>query len=85
MICNQDHSLWKVAHEIPLGGLEELSSDALVTAYSDESRGPLLGHGGDQEAERLLRECNPRIVPVLVHQIQRSAESLRNIDSVSSQ
>ena len=81
MIGNQDQAFWEVGEQISLSRLQQFPPDAFVAADSNDSGGPALGHTSGEKAPRLLGECDPRIIPVFVDEVERRAEELRSIDS----
>lgn len=80
MVGDEDEPLRKIAEQIPIHRLQQLSSHTLVSADFYHRWSPELGQGDGEEAKGLLGKCNPGIVPIFVDEIERRAQSLKGID-----
>lgn len=50
MVGNEDHPFREVGQKISVCSPQELASDTLMPAYSDNGRGPALCHASGQES-----------------------------------
>lgn len=65
MVRNQKQAVREIALQTAVFGLPELATHALVAADPHNGRRPPLCHGCDEQAEVLLGDGHPGIVPIL--------------------
>lgn len=76
MVGNHHQTLRELELNSPVGSQLDLTSDRLVTADSDGSRAPDLGHGSCRKTKRLFRHSHVSVVPVTIDEVQGSADKL---------
>lgn len=69
VICYEDEPFRKVTEQVPLNGLQQLTTHTFVTTDHYICRSPELDHGGEEKPHGLLRESDPCIVPVLIYEV----------------
>lgn len=82
VICNHDHAFWEFELYSTTRCGQDLSSHGLVTADTNRSWTPNMGHDGNGECKGLFCRGHEGIKPLAVDKIQRCTYELSNDNSI---